>query len=79
MNTSEYRNEKMGLTFRYGMFNPDYPNRLRRNSFALDYDCYSLETFDDANEIIRYIERAHGMIQNLFEKSITENMRKAMK
>ncbi|MFQ9985843.1 MAG: hypothetical protein ACLRVS_08365, partial [Lachnospiraceae bacterium] len=36
MHMSEYRIDEMNMNFRYGMFNPEYPNSLKKNDFVLD-------------------------------------------
>ena len=38
MHMAEYRIDEMTMNFRYGMFNPEYPNFLKKNDFALDFD-----------------------------------------
>lgn len=78
MHTNEYRIENAKLNFRYGMYNPEYPNCLRDNSFVLDYDCFSEEAFENADQILRFIEFAHGRIQELFESSISQSLRQVM-
>lgn len=79
MHINEYRCDSMSLNFRYGMYNPDYPNILKNNTFALDYDCYTEEPKETADDILRTIEKGHDLIQQMFEKSITDALRKVMK
>lgn len=79
MHTNEYRCNSMSLNFRYGMYNPDYPNILKTNTFALDYDCFTEEPKETADDILRTIDRGHDLIQQVFEKSITDALRKVMK
>ena len=78
MHMSEYRLPQMTLNFRYGMFNPEYPNVLRKNNFALDYDCFTTDQLENADEILRTLENGHQAIQYLFENAITDAMRKVM-
>ena len=78
MHMSEYRLPTMTLNFRYGMFNPEYPNVLRKNNFALDYDCFTTDQLESADEILRNLENGHQAIQYLFENAITDTMRKVM-
>lgn len=78
MHMSEYRLPSMTLNFRYGMFNPEYPNALRKNNFALDYDCFTTDQLESADEILRNLENGHQAIQYLFENAITDAMRKVM-
>ncbi len=79
MHMTEYLVNGMRLNFRYGLFNPQYPNRLLDNSFALDYDCYSEEPIEVADGLLRCVEKGHNAIQLLFESSITEALRKVMR
>ena len=78
MHMSEYRLSSMTLNFRYGMFNPEYPNVLKKNNFALDYDCFTTDQLENADEILRNLENEHQAIQYLFENAITDAMRKVM-
>lgn len=76
MHLAEYNIQGMHLNFRYGMYNPDYPQTLKRDNFTLDYDCFYRELINGPNEVLRYIEIGHNAIQTLFENSITDNLRK---
>lgn len=78
MHLSEYHIDEMTMNFRYGMFNPEYPNRLKRNDFALDYDFFSNEILDTADMVLRVLEKGHQEIQTLFENSITDCLRGVM-
>lgn len=78
MNMNEYQVENMLLNFRFGMFNPDYPNPLRKDSFALDYDCFTTEPLESMDEVLRNIIKGHDAIQELFEASITDSLRKVL-
>ena len=78
MNMNEYQVDNMLLNFRFGMFNPDYPNPLDKESFALDYDCFITEPIDSTDEVLRTIRTGHDAIQELFEQSITDSLRKVL-
>lgn len=78
MNLTEFQVGDMFLNFRFGMFNPDYPNPLKKESFALDYDCFTTEPIDTMDEIGRAIVQGHNAIQELFESSITDSLRKVL-
>ena len=78
MAMSEYRVGSMLLNFRFGMYNPEYPNELKKNSFALDFDCFTEEPVDTMDGILRCLDNGHRAIQTLFENAITDNMRKVM-
>lgn len=78
MHLAEYRVENMILNFRYGMYNPEYPNILKTNSFALDLDCFCIEPIDSTDEILRCLDRGHNAIQSIFENSISDSLRVVM-
>ena len=66
------------IQFNYGMPNPKYPNRIVDKMFYLDYDCYVQTNIDDKIQILEKIDIFHDKISNLFEKSITDELRKKM-
>lgn len=76
---NEYQISNMHLNFRYGLYNPDYPNPLSKGNFSLDYDCFTTEPMDSMDAILQCVIRGHDAIQSLFESSITDNMRKILK
>ena len=78
MHLAEYRINNMLLNFRYGMFNPNYPGPIRDNSFSLDYDCFSNDAFSSSDDVLEVISNSHNAIQELFEASITDQLRKEM-
>lgn len=78
MHLSEYKFQNMHLNFRYGMFNPDYPNSIKKDNFALDYDCFIQEAISSSAEIMQGITDGHAIIQKMFENSITDSLRKVM-
>lgn len=78
MHLTEYRINNLLLNFRYGMFNPSYPGPIRDNSFSLDYDCFSNDAFSSSDDVLDVIDNSHNAIQELFEASITDHLRKEM-
>ena len=78
MHITEYQVGGLRLNFRYGLFNPQYPNQLLDTSFALDYDCYSDEPIDEAEGLLQFVAKGHEAIQMAFESSITDSLRKVM-
>ena len=78
MHMAEYRIDEMTMNFRYGMFNPEYPNPSKKNDFVLDYDFFSNDVIDSADGIIRVLDKGHYEIQALFESSITDSLREVM-
>lgn len=78
MHMAEYRIDEMTMNFRYGMFNPEYPNSLKKNDFVLDYDFFTNDVVDSADGIIHVLDKGHMEIQALFERSITDSLREVM-
>lgn len=78
MHMAEYRIDEMTMNFRYGMFNPEYPNFLKKNDFALDFDFFSNEVIDSSSELLQVFDKGHNEIQYLFEESITDSLREVM-
>lgn len=78
MHMNEYQVSSMRLNFRYGMYNPEYPNALMKKNFSLDFDCFSDEVLESSEEIMHRFEIGHDAIQRLFENAISDYMRKVM-
>ncbi len=79
MNQLSFRfKDDNSLTFNYGIYNSEWPAIITQNEFILDYDAYT--TYVDMSEDIqsRYLIPFHNMIQEAFEKSITEDLRMVM-
>lgn len=75
----EYKYGYNRLTFQYGMFNPNYPSKIKDKVFVLDYD-YSTDSFtDNPKDVIHFVNEAHDAIEEMFEKSIEDELRKEMK
>ena len=78
MHMAEYRIDEMTMNFRYGMFNPEYPNFLKKNDLVLDFDFFSNEVIESSDEILQVLDKGHNEIQYLFEESITNSLREVM-
>lgn len=65
------------LSFQYGQFNPEYPNKNPNKDFILDLDCYLNET-EDFSKIIENLDEMHDIIEKYFEKSIKDKLRQKM-
>lgn len=78
MHMNEYRIDDMSLNFRYGMFNPEYPNFLKKNDFVLDFDFFTNDVIESVDNIIQILDKGHSEIQSLFESSITDSLREVM-
>lgn len=78
MNLSEYIIDNSKLNFRSGFYNSKYPSLPIDSSFTLDYDCYTSDQMDSSDEILRQIQFGHDVIQQMFESSITDVLRKVL-
>lgn len=74
----EYSFDDINLKFQFGIVNPDYPAVVKRKQFVLDLDAYSQGNYE-MSEVKLFVEKAHALIQEFFELSITEKSRKLMK
>jgi uncharacterized protein (TIGR04255 family) len=59
------------------MPNPDYPAPVKRPLYILDLDA-SVSQAHDLAEVMPYMENAHNLIQDIYERSITQKLRKKM-
>ena len=75
INHLEFNFEDLYLKFQSGMRNPDYPAPIRRKMFVLDYDCYSEVLIDDLGDLENKLDKSHDLILQMFEKSITKELR----
>lgn len=67
----------VGLRFQYGMPNPDHPATVRRPLFVLDFDA-SVAQAHSLHETLAHMDAGHTIIQDLFERSITNTLREKM-
>lgn len=74
----EYNFDEDSLKFQTGIANPDYPAKIKQRQFVMDIDSYSVGAYD-FQEMIAKIKVGHDRIQNIFESSITNATRTAMK
>lgn len=78
MALNEFVVDDMRLNFRYGQYNQQYPRPIKQVSFVLDYDCFCEEPLSGYDGIVEHINKGHDAIQELFENSITDKLRKVM-
>jgi uncharacterized protein (TIGR04255 family) len=76
-NVIQQFDDGMLLNFQYGMHNPDFPSRIKQKLFILDYDSYYQGVLN-RDEVIKYIDSAHERIEQLYENSITQDLRDIM-
>lgn len=79
MQLAEDEND-LSVNFTYGFNNSQYPNKLIKREFLLDYDCFltyksTSETVLDISDIILKIR---NKVNQLFEKSILSGLQKQM-
>lgn len=74
---AEFKHDNIRLKFQFGAPNPDFPALIKRPLFILDLDGY-IDELQEINQISPKIDRIHLHIQELFEESITNDLREAM-
>ena len=67
----------MLLRFQYGMYNPDFPAKIVRKGFTLDYDAY-FEGILDTAALLPKLDAFHARIEELFESHIRQPLREVM-
>jgi uncharacterized protein (TIGR04255 family) len=72
----EYNYNTFQLKFIFGMSNDEFPNPITRKEFILDYDCFSHDV--EYTEVINKLSDFHNNIQEMFENSIEDKLRKQM-
>lgn len=76
-NNLEHNYGDFNLRFQFGIHNSDYPQPIKNKEFVLDYDAYS-NISTEPKEIVSNFDKFHSAIQILFEKSITDKLRRRM-
>jgi uncharacterized protein (TIGR04255 family) len=74
----EYNFDGLAVKYQFGIANPDFPAVIKRKQFVLDIDAYFNGAIEQ-QEIADNIERLHEKIQEIFEKSITQDTRILMR
>lgn len=78
MNMSEYCSGNSILNIRYGFYNPEYPSKMNKNDFALDFDYFTQEPMNRSIDIAAFFDRGHITIQSTFESYISDKLRERM-
>ncbi|MBF0556382.1 MAG: TIGR04255 family protein [Nitrospirae bacterium] len=68
--------DNYNIIVNFGINNDEYPSRISRKEFILDYDCYTQDV--EENSIEENIDKFHIEIQKLFENSVTDKLRNIM-
>ena len=71
LNCDDYK-----LNFNYGIVNSEFPARIARKEYVLDYDCFS--EFVEKEKILPAIKIFNSEIKKMFERSIKPGLRKIM-
>lgn len=74
INISEYIEDEVKCRVQSGMFNPDYPAKIKNKEFVLDMDAF-IDTPHPFSNINQLFDNLHKSIQNKFEQCITDNLR----
>ncbi len=69
--------EDFEMNFLWGWHNTEFPSKIARRQFILDYDCYTHDV--EEQNVVNLIEKFHDQIHSYFEKSIGDDLRKIMK
>ena len=77
INIMELNYGEIGVRFQYGMPNPDFPATIKRPFFVLDFDAY-VNQAHALTDVLPNMALAHGLIQDLYERSITDKLREKM-
>ncbi|HEX2896846.1 MAG TPA: TIGR04255 family protein [candidate division Zixibacteria bacterium] len=67
----------MIVNFNFGLHNKDYPAAAKDKTYILDIDAYH-EGALEIDDILERFDLYHSRIQEAFESSITDNLRKRM-
>lgn len=76
MNQINVSKDDFKIIFTYGIYNSDFPAKISRKEFILDYDCFTNEA--NAENLIEFLEKFNKKIKSLFEKSIKDKLRDIM-
>jgi len=69
--------DDLNVKFIYGYTNPEYPNKIVKREFILDYDCYKIVN-DSILDIQPFLMEMKDKINTLFDKSILQGLKDIM-
>lgn len=69
--------DNIQINFQFGVPNPDFPAPIRRPFFVLDIDAY-FQGLIEIGVISEFLDKSHLKIQELFEQSIKDELRRIM-
>jgi len=72
--------KELTVNFTYGYFNSEYPNKIAKKEFLLDYDCIMMQNgFNpEKDEIKPFLIKMKEKVNYLFNKSIGEKLKELM-
>ena len=71
---TEYIRDEIKLRIQSGMFNPDYPAKIKNKEFVLDFDAF-IDTPHSFQNINGLFDSLHKAIEDKFEAIITDETR----
>lgn len=77
MHILEIKEDECYLRFQFGMFNSEYPQKITRREFILDYDCFMEEQFE-ITDIFKKSNEFNVVIYKWFDKSIEKGLKDIM-
>ena len=78
VNSIEFSYPNFRVKFKCGFNNRNYPLILTKPDFTIDCDGYSNAVITSFDELKETINSIHDELEKIFEKSITDNMRKKL-
>ena len=74
---TEYLHGEIKLRMQTGIYNPDYPAKIKKLDFIVDIDAF-IDTPHSFNDVGKLVDNLHQSIQMHFEASITPKMREKL-
>lgn len=74
---TEYLHDEVKMRLQSGIFNPDYPAKIKKKDFIVDLDAY-VDTPHSAAKVGDLFDNLHTLIQRKFELCITDDMRRIL-
>lgn len=77
INISEYIHDEVKCRVQSGIFNADYPAKIKNREFILDIDAF-IDTPHNFTNINKLFDSLHAVIQSKFEQNITQVAREGL-
>jgi uncharacterized protein (TIGR04255 family) len=71
LGTMGFLKDDITINFIYGYYNSEYPNRISRREFVLDYECY-INTINQEASAASHLEKIRAVANELYNKSIAK-------